>query len=89
MNRKLIMIGCLVSMMALTGCSGMSNTEKRITTGAAIGGATAGIISGKLGWAAVGAVAGATGGYLYDKSKKNEQQAYQKGVKDGEAKQSK
>jgi hypothetical protein len=32
----------------------------------------------------VGAVAGGTGGYLYDKNKKNEQKAYEKGVKDGQ-----
>ena len=31
------------------------------------------------------AVAGGTGGYLYDKSKKNEEKAYDKGVKDGQS----
>ena len=75
MNRTLIVDSCLVSMVAVSGCSGMSDTEKRLATGAAIGGASAGIISGKWGWAAVGAAAGATGGYLYDKSKKNEEAA--------------
>jgi hypothetical protein len=30
-------------------------------------------------------VAGGTAGYLYDKSKKNEEQAYEKGVKDGQS----
>ena len=89
MNRTLIVGCCLVSMVAVSGCSGMSDTEKRLATGAAIGGASAGIISGKWGWAAVGAAAGATGGYLYDKSKKNEEAAYRRGVKDGQAKKSK
>ncbi len=89
MNRKLIIGCCLVSMVVMTGCSGMSDTEKRLATGAAIGGATAGIISGKWGWAAAGAAAGAAGGYLYDKSKKNEEAAYRRGVKDGQAKTSK
>lgn len=36
-----------------------------------------------------GAVAGGTTGYLYDKSKKNEQQAYEKGVKDAQSGKSK
>lgn len=89
MNHKLIIGCCLVTMMGMTGCSGMSDTEKRLATGAAIGGASAGIISGKWGWAAAGAAAGAAGGYLYDKSKKNEKAAYQKGVADGQAKKNK
>ena len=86
MNRNFIVSCSLVSVMALAGCASMSDTERRVTTGAAIGGATAAIISGKWGWAAAGAAAGAAGGYLYDQSKKNEQKAYQRGVKDGEAK---
>jgi len=89
MNRKLIIGCCLVSMVAVTGCSGMSDTEKRVGTGAAIGGASAGIISGSWGWAAAGAAAGAAGGYLYDKSKKNEAAAYKRGVKDGQTQKSK
>ncbi|MGD9947868.1 MAG: hypothetical protein AB7U29_05240 [Desulfobulbus sp.] len=89
MKRKLIVFSVLVSLMTMSGCANMNDTQKRMATGAAIGGASAGIISGKWGWAAVGAAAGATGGYLYDQSKKNEQKAYQKGVKDGQAKKSK
>ncbi|HEX9179073.1 MAG TPA: hypothetical protein VF859_01665 [Burkholderiales bacterium] len=85
MNRNLIVSCSLISVVALAGCASMSDTEQRVTTGAAIGGATAGIISGKWGWAAAGAAAGAAGGYLYDQSKKNEQKAYQQGVKDGQS----
>ncbi len=73
------------SMSALAGESGMSDTQKRTTTGAAVGGAVVGIATGSWGWAAVGAVAGGTGGYLYDKSKKNEQKAYEKGLKEGQS----
>jgi hypothetical protein len=89
MNRNFIISCSLVSVMALGGCASMSDTERRVTTGAAIGGATAGIISGKWGWAAAGAAAGAASGYLYDQSKKNEQKAYEQGVKDAQAKKQK
>ena len=85
MNRKMA-IGCVIAaMLALGGCESMSDTQKRTTTGAGIGGAAAGIVTGEWGWAAAGAVAGAAGGYLYDQSKKNEQKAYEKGVKEGQA----
>lgn len=83
MNRNITVSCALVSVMALAGCAGMSDTQRRTTTGAAIGGAAAGIISGDAGWAVAGAAAGAAGGYLYDKSKKNEQKAYEKGVQEG------
>lgn len=86
MNLRPIIISCLIGMMTITGCAGMTDTQRRTTTGAAVGGAAAGIITGEWGWAAAGAAAGAAGGYLYDKSKKNEQKAYQQGVKDGQSK---
>jgi len=86
MNRKFLVSCALISSMALTGCASMSDTERRVATGAAIGGATAGVVSGSWGWAAAGAAAGAAGGYLYDQSKKNEQRAYNQGVKDGQKK---
>lgn len=89
MNRNSIVCCSLVGVMAVAGCASMSDTERRVTTGAAVGGAAAGIISGKWGWAAAGAAAGAASGYLYDQSKKNEQKAYQQGVKDGQAKSAK
>jgi hypothetical protein len=74
---------------ALAADSGTSDTQRRTLTGAAIGGAVVGVATGSAGWAAVGAVAGGTGGYLYDKNKKNEQKAYEKGVKDGQSSKSK
>lgn len=86
MNRKLTVYGALVGLIALAGCASMTDTERRVTTGAAVGGAAAGIISGEWGWAAAGAAAGAASGYLYDRSKKNEQDAYERGVKDGQKK---
>lgn len=76
----------LAATLACAGCESMSDTQKRTTTGAAIGGAAAGIVTGEWGWAAAGAVAGAASGYLYDQSKKNEQKAYDKGLKEGQSK---
>jgi hypothetical protein len=83
MNRKLIVCPVIAGMLTLAGCAGMSDTERRVTTGAGVGAAAAGAISGEWGWAAAGAAAGAVGGFLYDKHKKNEDDAYDKGVQDG------
>ena len=84
MNRNIIISFALVGAMALPGCA--SDTGRRVGTGAAIGGAAAGIVGGSWGWAAAGAAVGAASGYLYDQSKKNEQKAYQQGVKDSQKK---
>jgi len=84
MNRNIIISFALVGAMALAGCA--SETGQRVGTGAAIGGAAAGIVGGSWGWAATGAAVGAASGYLYDQSKKNEEKAYQQGVKDGQNK---
>ncbi len=65
----------LVLVFVLAGCAGMSSTEQRTLSGAAIGagsGAAIGAISGGspgVG-AAIGAGAGALGGYLYDRSQR-------------------
>ena len=88
MNRT-IRTCTLAAALAILGMSSMSasadqDTRRRTGTGAVVGGAVVGIATGSWGWAAAGAVVGGTGGYLYDKSKKNEEQAYEKGVKDGQ-----
>jgi hypothetical protein len=86
MKRNMTICCALAAVLALGGCESMSDTQKRTTTGAADGGAVVGIATGEWGWAAAGAVAGAATGYLYDQTtKKHEQQAYEKGVKDGQA----
>jgi hypothetical protein len=76
----------LAATLALAGCESMSDTQKRTTTGAAIGGAAVGVVTGEWGWAAAGAAVGAASGYLYDQNKKKEQAAYEKGVKEGQSK---
>jgi hypothetical protein len=86
MNRNTTICCALAAALALTGCESMSDTQKRTTTGAAVGGAVVGIATGEWGWAAAGAAAGAATGYLYDQTtKKNEQKAYEKGVRDAQA----
>jgi hypothetical protein len=92
MNRIVRMIFCtLAAALTLAGASSMgasaadSDTQRRTATGAVVGGAVVGVATGSGGWAVAGAVAGGTAGYLYDKSKKNEEQAYEKGVKDGQS----
>jgi uncharacterized protein YcfJ len=91
MNRNL-KICCALAALAFFGASispafaADQDTKRRTVTGAAVGGAVVGVATGSWGWAAAGAVAGGTGGYLYDKSKKNEEKAYQKGVNDGKSK---
>jgi osmotically inducible lipoprotein OsmB len=86
MKRNTTICCALAAMLAVTGCESMSDTQRRTTTGAAIGGAAAGIVTGEWGWAAAGAAVGAASGFLYDRSKQNEQKAYEKGVKDGQSK---
>ena len=96
MSRNMTMIFCtLVAALTLAGAvstralAADSDTKKRTATGAVVGGAVVGVATGSWGWAAAGAAAGAAGGYLYDKNKKNEEKAYEKGVKDGQSSKSK
>jgi osmotically inducible lipoprotein OsmB len=90
MNRNLMLSGALACALALSACADMSDTQRRTGTGAAIGGAAAGIITGKWGWAAAGAAVGAASGYLYDQNQKEQEakqkRAYEQGVKDGQNK---
>lgn len=77
----------LAASLALAACGDMSATEQRTLSGAglgAAGGALIGSITGDAGWGAlIGAGVGATGGYLYDRTKKNEDAAYRRGLQDG------
>ena len=82
MNRKGIACCALIGAMMMGACT-MTDTQRRTATGATIGGVAAGAISGEWGWAAAGAAAGAVSGYLYDQHKKSEEDAYQRGLKDG------
>jgi len=89
--KKLLIVIILVVSLALGGCAGMSDTEQRTLSGAAIGTAAGGIIGAIAGdtgiGLAVGAAAGAAGGYLYDHhekaQKKAHDQAYEQGYEAG------
>jgi len=63
--------------LTLSGCAGMSDTERRTATGAGIGaasGALIGSFSANAGAGAlIGAGVGAVGGYLYDQNEKSKQ----------------
>jgi osmotically inducible lipoprotein OsmB len=88
MNRKLMLSCALAGTLTLTACADMSDTERRTATGAALGAAAGGLITGDWGWAAGGAAIGAASGYLYDQNKKSQERkqrdAYEQGVKDGQ-----
>jgi osmotically inducible lipoprotein OsmB len=81
MKNKLTASFTLIAALTLTGCT-VTDTQRRTMTGAGVGGAAAGLISGEWGWAAAGAAAGAVGGYLYDQHKKSEEDAYERGATD-------
>lgn len=90
MNRKIFLAAALSGAIALSGCANMSQTEQRVMSGAAMGtagGVVVGAITGDWAWAAAGAAVGAAGGYLVDRQKQKEQQAYEAGVRSGQAQQ--
>jgi hypothetical protein len=65
----------LAAALLLAGCAGMSDTQRRTTTGAGVGaagGAVIGSFSGNAGTGAlIGAGVGALGGYVYDQDQKS------------------
>jgi uncharacterized protein YcfJ len=75
--KRITIATILTISLALGGCSGMSDTEQRTLSGAAIGagaGAAIGAVSGNTGLGAVvGTAAGAAGGYIYDQHKKTDE----------------
>lgn len=89
MMRILTLPTALTVVLVLSGCAGMSDTERRTAKGGAIGaasGAVIGSFSGNAGQGAlIGAGVGAVGGYLFDKHKKAEEDAYQKGYNDAKS----
>ena len=83
MTRNTIVASTLAAALALAGCAGMSDTQQRVGTGAAIGGLAVGALTGEWGWAAAGAAAGAAGGYLVDQQSRNQQAAQQRAFDQG------
>jgi hypothetical protein len=91
MSRRSI-ASVFIAGLLLAGCANMSDTEQRTLSGGAIGaagGAAVGAIAGNAGMgAAIGAGAGLVGGYVWDKHKKSKEDAYERGVKDGQSSES-
>lgn len=85
--KHIAIIVILIISTSFLGCAGMTDTQQRSLSGAAMGaaaGTAVGAISGSAGWgAAIGAAAGATGGYLYDKNEKSKEAAYSRGYEEG------
>jgi hypothetical protein len=77
--------------LAIGGCTNLNDTQQRAGTGA-VGGAAVGAVLGAIGGnAGLGAIAGAgaglAGGLIYDRTKKNEQNAYDQGYNAGQHRQ--
>jgi hypothetical protein len=83
MKRNSIVAASLALAVALGGCAGMSDTQQRVGSGAAIGGLAVGALTGEWGWAAAGAAAGAAGGYLVDQQQRSQQAAQQRAFEQG------
>jgi osmotically inducible lipoprotein OsmB len=66
---RLVFAVGLTAALTLTGCAGMSSSERATATGAVVGGAAGGVISGSAAGAAVGAAVGGVVGHQVDKKK--------------------
>jgi hypothetical protein len=89
--KKQAIVVVLVMILAVWGCAGMTDTQQRTVSGAAIGaaaGTAIGAISGSAGWgAAIGAAAGGAGGFIYGRHEESKEAAYRQGVEDGKKQQ--
>ena len=75
--KKILVIGSASALLTLSACTGMSDTQQRTLSGAAIGTAAGvgigALTGGGLLWGAAGGAAiGAVGGYVYDQYEKDQ-----------------
>lgn len=86
MNR-LLTIGVLGGAALLSGCAGLSDQQQRAMTGTAIGAGSGAVIGAMAGstttGALIGAGAGLAGGLIVDYNKRQQQQAFDRGVQAG------
>ena len=80
---------CAVAIaVSVSACAGQTPTQQRTLSGGAIGavgGTAIGAIAGNAGLGlAIGTVAGAAGGYIYDQHKQAELESYQRGFQSGQ-----
>lgn len=78
----------VLAMLSLGACTDMTDTQQRTLTGT-VGGAGVGAVLGAIGGnaalgAAAGAGAGLIGGYLVDRNQKAQEQAFRRGVQEGQ-----
>jgi uncharacterized membrane protein len=82
-----MLTGAVASIVVISGCAGMSETEQRTLTGGAAGaasGAVIGALAGNAGLgAAIGGGAGLAGGFLLGRHEESRQAAFQQGVAAG------
>lgn len=60
----------LTATLGSAGCANMSDSQRRVTTGAGIGAATGAVIRGDTRGVATGAAIGAAGGWIYDRNQR-------------------
>jgi hypothetical protein len=75
--KKTLVVLSVASILALSACANMSDTQQRTLSGAAIGSAAGvgigALTGGALLWGAAGGAAiGAVGGYVYDQHEKKQ-----------------
>ena len=87
MRNKYLLPVALLAAVSLGGCADMTQQQQRMLSGAAIGTAGGAIIGAMAGNAGVGALIGAgvgtAGGYLVDRTRQNEQRAFNQGYAEG------
>lgn len=74
--RSTFAVIALAATIGVSGCASMSDTERHVLGGAAIGAAGGAAIGGLTGGSAgtgalIGGAVGAGGGYLYDRDRRN------------------
>jgi hypothetical protein len=87
MKKITALVVILAFCLGFSGCAGMSDTQQRTLSGAAIGaaaGTAIGAMSGNAGWgAAIGTAAGAGAGLIVDHHEKSKENAYRQGYEAG------
>jgi uncharacterized membrane protein len=68
--KKILLPLTLSTTLTIIGCAGMSDTQQRTVSGAAIGAAAGAVVGGDTSTALIGAGVGAASGYIYDQHKK-------------------
>jgi osmotically inducible lipoprotein OsmB len=66
---RTLILASVLSLAALTGCSGLSDRDQRILTGAAIGGAIGNVVGGDTGSTLIGAGIGGLLGAEVDRNR--------------------